>query len=88
MDKFAQATGASLAWVAAGLAAATLGGCGPQQPKTPSPVIPPRAQSAIVPGSAAVTVPARTGSMSSGTLGSSTVVGAPPPDQAGIALAH
>jgi hypothetical protein len=97
MEKLAQAAGSAvrpavaqrraLAWITAALAAAALGACERQQ-KTETPVIPPRAEAAIVPGSAATTVPARTGSESSGTLGSSTVVGAPPPNQAGTALAH
>ncbi len=74
------------AWVLAGLAAASLGAC--HRKETPTPVIPPRAEAAVVPGGESVTVAARTGSQSSGTLGSSTVIGAPPPGQAGIALAH
>lgn len=40
-----------------------------------------------VPGPVTVEVP-RTGSQSSGTLGSSTVIGAPPKGQAGLAIAH
>jgi hypothetical protein len=91
MEKLAQTVGSAARparlWIAAGLAAATLGACD-QQHKTETPVIPPQAQAAVVPGGEATTVPARTGSESSGTLGSSTVVGAPPPNQAGTALAH
>jgi hypothetical protein len=73
-------------WMAAAVMAAALAAC--NQHKTEAPVSPPQAQAAIVPGGEATVVPARTGSQSSGTLGSSTVVGAPPPNQAGIALAH
>jgi hypothetical protein len=75
------------AWIVAGLAAASLGACD-QQHKTEAPVTPPRAQAAVVPGGETTVVPARTGSQSSGTLGSSTVIGAPAPGQPGIALAH
>ena len=59
-----------------------------RQPKGPPNTIPPVAQDHTVPGGETTTVPARTGSQSSGTLGSSTVIGAPPKGQAGIALAH
>jgi len=74
------------AWIAAGLAAASLSAC--DQHKTETPVTPPRAQAAVVPGGETTVVPARTGSQSSGVLGSSTVIGAPAPGQAGIAVAH
>ena len=74
------------AWIAGGLAAASLSACSPH--KTETSVTPPRAEAAIVPGGETTVVPARTGSQSSGVLGSSTVIGAPPPGQPGIALAH
>lgn len=73
--------------LAAGFAATALGACDNRK-EAATPVTPPPAEAAIVPGGAAVTVPARTGSMSSGTLGSSTVVGASKPGEAGIAIAH
>jgi hypothetical protein len=82
MEKRAHAA----AWIVAGLAAVSLGAC--NQHKTETPVTPPRAQAAVVPGGETTVVPARTGSQSSGTLGSSTVIGAPAPGQPGIALAH
>jgi hypothetical protein len=76
----------SAAWFAGALAAASLIACSPH--KTEAPVTPPRAETAIVPGGETTVVPARTGSQSSGVLGSSTVIGAPAPGQPGIALAH
>jgi hypothetical protein len=79
---------AAAAWIAGSLAAASLGACGPQQHKTETPVTPPQAQAAVVPGGETTVVPARTGSQSSGVLGSSTVIGAPPPGQPGLAVAH
>ncbi len=57
-------------------------------PKGEPNTIPPVAEGHTVPGGETTTVTARTGSQSSGTVGSSTVIGAPPPGQAGIALAH
>jgi hypothetical protein len=75
------------AWIAGGLAAAVLGACNPSH-KTETPIVPPQAQAAIVPGGETTVVPARTGSQSSGVLGSSTVIGAPPPGQPGLAVAH
>jgi hypothetical protein len=41
-----------------------------------------------VPGGETVEVPARTGSQASGTIGSSTVIGAPAKGQTGLATAH
>jgi hypothetical protein len=79
---------AAAAWIAGGLAAASLGACSPRQQKTETPVTPPRAEAAIVPGGETTVVPARTGSQSSGVLGSSTVIGAPPSGQPGLAVAH
>ena len=82
MEKRAHAA----AWIVAALAAASLGAC--NRHKTEITVVPPQAQAAVVPGGETTVVPARTGSQSSGTLGSSTVIGAPAPGQPGIALAH
>ena len=41
-----------------------------------------------VPGGQTLEVPARTGSQASGTIGSSTVIGAPAKGQTGLATAH
>lgn len=77
------------AWAAAALLA--LGACekhdkGPLAPTDTRPPL--AAQDTVVPGGETTTVPARTGSQSSGTVGSSTVIGAPPKGQAGAAFAH
>jgi hypothetical protein len=70
-----------------GFAALGLQAC-EKQHKTEAPISPPHAEAAIVPGGEATTVVARTGSQSSGTLGSTTVIGAPPPGQPGTVIAH
>ena len=57
-------------------------------PAIPADTIPPTAHETTVPGGEATTVPARTGSQSSGTEGSSTVIGSPPKGQVGQAPAH
>ncbi len=75
-------------WVPiAALAALALGACQKEAkgPAIPADTIPPTAHETTVPGGEATTVPARTGSQSSGTEGSSTVIGA---RQAGNAPAH
>jgi hypothetical protein len=69
------------------LGALALGACD-RKPKQEPNTIPPVAQDNTVPGGETTTVAGRTGSQSSGTLGSSTVIGAPPKGQAGLALAH
>ena len=79
------------AWMAAALLALGLGACekhdkGPIAPGDTRPPL--AAQDTVVPGGETTTVPARTGSQSSGTEGSSTVIGAPPKGQAGAAFAH
>lgn len=76
-------------WLTAGaalMAAASLGACHKEQKLADT--IPPVVSDTVVPGAMTTTVPARTGSQASGTEGSSTVIGAPPKGQAGIALAH
>lgn len=70
------------------VAAAALGACHKKADRDPASTIPPVAQDTTVPGGETTTVPARTGSQSSGTLGSTTVIGAPPKGQPGLALAH
>ena len=73
------------------LACATLGACHKkdQGPIAPTDTrIPLAAQDNTVPGGETTTVPARTGSQSSGTLGSSVVIGAPKKGETGTALAH
>lgn len=75
---------------AAGVAALILGACHKQAkgPEVPGDTLPPTAQQTTVPGAMTTIVPARTGSQSSGTEGSSTVIGAPPKGQTGAAFAH
>ncbi len=61
-----------------------------QKPKVASNAIPPpsQADNSVHDGSTTTNLPARTGSQSSGVEGSSTVIGAPPKGQAGLATAH
>jgi len=91
MQKLTRAAGSSARLgkgllVGAALLATSLGACNRHQTETP--ITPPQAQVSIVPGGEATTVIARTGSESSGTEGSSTVIGAPPRGQAGTVIAH
>jgi len=76
--------------LAAGIAVLVLGACQKEAkgPEIPAGTIPPTAHQTTVPGAMTTVVPARTGSQSSGTEGSSTVIGAPPKGQAGTAFAH
>ena len=79
------------ALLAASFMALGLGACekhdkGPIAPTDTRPPL--AAQDTVVPGGETTTVPARTGSQSSGTEGSSTVIGAPPKGQTGAAFAH
>ena len=79
------------AWMTAALLVLGLCACekhdkGPIAPTDTRPPL--AAQDTVVPGGETTTVPARTGSQSSGTEGSSTVIGAPPKGQTGAAFAH
>jgi hypothetical protein len=61
-----------------------------QKPKVASNTVPPPAQAdnSVHGGNVTVNLPARTGSEASGVEGSSTVIGAPPKGQTGLATAH
>ncbi len=61
-----------------------------QRPKTASNALPPpsQADNSVHGGNITTNLPARTGSQESGVEGSSTVIGAPPKGQAGLATAH
>jgi hypothetical protein len=73
------------------IACAALGACqkkdhGPIAPTDTKPPL--AAQDTTVPGGETTEVPARTGSQSSGALGSSVVIGAPKKGETGAAFAH
>lgn len=80
------------ALVGASLLCIALGACEKKEPASASPNIKSEIaggiQENVVPGPMTTAVPARTGSMSSGTANSSTVAGAPPPGKTNPADAH
>ena len=78
--------------LALALTCLTLGACGKKEPANASPntksELAGGLQENVVPGAMTTAVPARTGTMSSGTANSQTVAGAPPPNSTTPANAH